>query len=143
MNFDRNTVIGFIILAILFFGMFYYNNREQAAQLREKARQDSLARLRQPIAKDTTANNARVQVDTAGGFQQAPATETITIAETDLLKIGFSNKGGQPKWVELKKFKAPDSSIARLSSTGFDRISYAIVGGPNNTIQSADQYFTG
>ncbi len=31
MNFDRNTVIGFVVLAALFFGYFYYNNKEQAS----------------------------------------------------------------------------------------------------------------
>ena len=31
MKFDRNTVIGFVILAALFFGYFFYTNQEQAA----------------------------------------------------------------------------------------------------------------
>ena len=31
MKFDRNTVIGFVILAALFFGYFFYTNQEQTA----------------------------------------------------------------------------------------------------------------
>ncbi|MGZ5287498.1 MAG: hypothetical protein ACXWB9_09955, partial [Flavisolibacter sp.] len=47
MNFDRNTVIGFIILAVLFFGFFWYNNQEQMKLKQaeaEKARKDSIER---------------------------------------------------------------------------------------------------
>ena len=29
MNLDRNTVIGFIVLALLFVGYFFYNSKEQ------------------------------------------------------------------------------------------------------------------
>ena len=30
MKFDRNTVIGFVVLAGLFFGYFYFTNKQQA-----------------------------------------------------------------------------------------------------------------
>jgi YidC/Oxa1 family membrane protein insertase len=142
MNFDRNTVIGFIMLAVLFFAMFYFNNQEQAAQLREKARLDSQAKANKPVIRDTTANKPFV-LDTGGSPVQAPpVSESLSFLENDLLKIAFTNKGAQPKWVELKKFKAPDSTTARLSSTAFDRISYVIKNG-TSTAESSDQYFTG
>ena len=44
MNFDRNTVIGFVLLALLFFGFFYFTNQEQARVLKNKAIQDSIAK---------------------------------------------------------------------------------------------------
>ena len=31
MNFDRNTIIGFIVLAVLFVGYFFYTTKEQQA----------------------------------------------------------------------------------------------------------------
>ena len=40
MNFDRNTVIGFVVLALLFFGYFYYNNQEAAKYKLENARKE-------------------------------------------------------------------------------------------------------
>ena len=48
MNFDRNTVIGFIALAILFIGYFFYNAREQQAYQVQKAKQDSIANVSKP-----------------------------------------------------------------------------------------------
>jgi len=38
MNFDRNTVFGFIALAVLFLAYFFYNSRGQQQMLAEKAR---------------------------------------------------------------------------------------------------------
>lgn len=56
MKFDRNTVIGFVILAALFFGYFYYTNKEQSAYRKDKlakqqveqARIDSINKANQP-----------------------------------------------------------------------------------------------
>ena len=48
MKFDRNTVIGFVILAALFFGYFFYTNQEQTAYRKEQARLDSIANANKP-----------------------------------------------------------------------------------------------
>ena len=47
MNFDHNTVIGFVVLALLFFGYFYFNNQQQIAYQKQKAHQDSVVRAAQ------------------------------------------------------------------------------------------------
>ncbi len=36
MGMDRNTVIGFVLLALLFFGYFYYTRQGQLALEKEK-----------------------------------------------------------------------------------------------------------
>jgi len=47
MGMDRNTVIGFVLLALLFFGYFYYNSRGQQALEKERQHiQDSINRLK-------------------------------------------------------------------------------------------------
>jgi YidC/Oxa1 family membrane protein insertase len=51
MKFDRNTVIGFVLLALLFFGFFYFNNQEQARMAKNKAIQDSIAKASLPKPK--------------------------------------------------------------------------------------------
>ena len=48
MNFDRNTVIGFVVLAALFFGYFFYTNQEQASYRKEQAKLDSIANASKP-----------------------------------------------------------------------------------------------
>jgi YidC/Oxa1 family membrane protein insertase len=154
MNFDRNTVIGFILLAILFFGFFYYTNKQQAALQKQRATQDSIAHAKDSLAKlnqqkqtpaganDTskTVNNA---IDTNARFGQAlQGPERLDSVENDLIKIVFTNKGGQPKYVELKKFKAPDSNNVRLAGTDFDKLDYSIASGNNKTDSITEFYFT-
>ena len=81
MNFDRNTVIGFVVLALLFFGFFYFNSKEQSATMRQKAIQDSIANAQKPkpigdtAAQKTIAakNDSIANVTSAGQYQKAGA----------------------------------------------------------------------
>lgn len=148
MNFDRNTVLGFVILAALFLGYFYYNSKEQVALKKEQARLDSIANANKP-RPDTLAlkiDSARAdtlgRISKAGDFQTAAlGTEQLTEVNTDLFKVVFTNKGGQPKWVELKHYKNMDSGVVKLAGTDFDRISYSINTGNNNSANTADLFF--
>lgn len=150
MKFDRNTVIGFVVLAALFFGYFYYTNQEQAAYRKEKARVDSIANAAKPQPKlDTLAqriDSARADsIDKfarAGQFQKsATGTEELIYAENELMKVCFTNKGGQPKWVELKNFKNMDSGHVKLAAAATDKISYAINTGDNKSDQTGNLFF--
>ncbi|NTS42016.1 membrane protein insertase YidC [Flavisolibacter sp. BT320] len=156
MNFDRNTVIGFIVLAILFFGYFYYNNKEQGVYLAEKKKQDELKRVQDSTkrAQDSIANYkstpasataapvVRTAADSAGFQLALDGTETTTPVATDLLNVVFTNKGGQIKAVELKKFNNPDSSFVKMAATDFDKITYNISAGPNRPAAIDQIYFT-
>jgi YidC/Oxa1 family membrane protein insertase len=136
MNFDRNTIIGFIALAILFFGYFYFTSKDQKAMQAERARQDSIAAAHQPkvdpnvakrdsIAADSV-HNAGLPVGVTGDSNLVEKKDTL---ENKVLRIVFSNKGAQPKLVELKNFKAPDSNNVKLAATAFDKLGYSIKSG--------------
>lgn len=156
MNFDRNTIIGFVILALLFFGFFYYNNQQQMAARAEKMKQDSVVRAQDSIRKakepqapatalktDSIPDSLAIVADTGVFKQTAGLTEHIDTLENELLRVYFTNKGGQPKKVELKHFKGPDSNLVRLAATDFDKISYTIINPANKkTSDIADQYFS-
>ena len=77
MNFDRNTVIGFIVLAVLFGGYFWWTSKEQSAARVERARQDSIRKATGPkvdsaaLKTETAKNDSIARVKTAGGFQRA------------------------------------------------------------------------
>jgi YidC/Oxa1 family membrane protein insertase len=147
MNFDRNTVVGFLILAALFMGYFYFNSQQQSAMLKERARQDSIAQATQPPltaapATDTLRQDTSDLALPQEGFQQySRGTEELQFIETPLIKVAFTNKGGQPKYVELKNFQAPDSNNVRLASSEFDQISYTIIPAQNTTAEISDLFF--
>ena len=157
MNFDRNTVAGFVILAFLFFGYFYFNNKEQAAykkaQAREQFVKDSIAKANAPkvdsvaLAKKTASFDSTQKLAAAGSFANAAlGADKFVTAENELVRVTFSTRGGQIKKVELKNFKGPKASsksgYVELASTPFDRFSYLINTGTNQTAQTADLNFS-
>lgn len=150
MNFDRNTIIGFIALAVLFLGYFFYTTREQQAYQQAKAKNDSIANVNKPVpnpvvvARDSMAADSLARVSSAGDFGNAiNGEEKLVTVENDLLKISFSNKGGQPRGVELKHFKAPDSNNVKLAATDFDKIIYTVNTGANKAAEINNFYFSG
>ena len=151
MKFDRNTVLGFVILALLFFGYFFFTNKQQSEYKREQARQDSIDKANRPkqdpaLAKlDSIKNESLRKVSDSirsGHFQNAvKGTEQLTEVNTNLFKIAFTNKGGQPKWVQLKKFRSADSSNVKLAASEFDEISYRISTENGQSAETRDFYF--
>ena len=143
---DRNTVIGFVLLAGLLFVYLYIstqNSKELAYQQQKQA--DSIAFVKKvkdsmAVLSDTNAIS-RVAVDSSGVLQTAGKEETVVV-ENEVIKITFSNKGGLPKAVQLKKYNSPrDSLPVVLNSTSFDRITYAVNTGPNQASQVSEMFF--
>jgi len=152
MKFDRNTVLGFTLLALLFFGYFFYNSQEQAKYQKQKDREqfvkDSIANLNKPkvdtvaYRKDSLKKDSLNHINSAGYFQGgALGTAQVFSAENSLIKIYFTSKGGRPQRVELKKFIGPDSGLVKLAGTDFDKLGYMINTGSNNTASTADLFF--
>ena len=150
MGMDRNTVIGFILIGALLIGMFIINSKSRLAYEGEQKRiADSIAAL-QPKRDTTVANaitdtlNAIVtnsQKQLSGGFTQDTTGEKITVVENELLKIAFTNKGGQPKTVELKKYKKLDGSPVLIQQGDFNKFSYRIQTHREGTNASDELYF--
>ena len=155
MKFDRNTVLGFVILAVLFFGYFFYTNKEQAVykkqkeekEARELAIQDSIAKLNKPLQDSLNKiRDSITQKNMVGIFQDtAKGEEQLVTFQNELIKITFTTKGGQPKKVELKNFKGQDSSLLKLAGTDFDKIGYPVntgKGANEGSAQTSDLFFS-
>jgi YidC/Oxa1 family membrane protein insertase len=148
MKLDKNSVIGFVLLALLFFGYFYFTRQGQLElERKRKAEQDSIARLVPP--QDTSANLSRLPASdslpkAANGQLAHPGsgTETLQTVETDLVKITFTNKGAYPKMIELKKYLSLDSQPVKIMGNATDKFSYIIQTGSNATANTSDLYFT-
>ena len=156
MKFDRNTVIGFVVLAGLFFGYFYFTNKQQKDYqkqkneklIKDKHIQDSINLANKPLQDSLgRIKDSVVQKNIAGVFQDTSAkgTEQLVTLENDLIKVTFTTKGGQPKKVELKEFKGQDSNLVKLAGTDFDKITYPIntgVKANEGSAQTSDLFFT-
>ncbi len=148
MGMDRNTVIGFVLIGMLLMGMFYFNSQEnQAYQVQQKRISDSIAKLRpkvDPVAvmKDSLTADKMRKLQSAGGFQGAlNQPEQLTVLENDVMKVTFSNKGAQPKIVELKKYKTFEGKPLILQNSSFNKISYSINSGNQQVAATSDLLF--
>lgn len=146
MGFDRNTVIGFVLIGILMVGMFYFNSKSnEAYQAQQQHIADSIAAL-QPKVDTAAARLDSLKFDAAkkqeaGALFQQAGAEQLTTVENSVLKITFTNKGGQPKEVELKKYALNGEPVV-LQNSEFSKISYAINSGNNEVAQTSDLAFT-
>ena len=148
MGFDRNTVIGFVLLGLLLFAyLFISTKNSQELQKQKQVYEDSIAKVKareeaQVRLQDTSKNKSAV-IDTATGFNKAvTGTERMDTVENDVMRIIFTNKGGQPKEVQLKKFKSFDSAWVKIiDPSANNRISYSINTSSNQSSQIADLYF--
>ena len=146
MNMDRNTVIGFVLLAVLLFLYLFFSTKgshEQEAQ--RKAYADSVARVQSAKAaeqarlKDTTT--VRLP-DSIGGFQRAAyGGEQLVTVENKVMKVAFTTKGGQPKSITLKNYKTYGGGPVVLLNTPFDRLSYTVNTEANTPAQTGDLNF--
>lgn len=143
MGMDKNTLIGFGLIAALLIAMFAINSKSRLAYEAEtKRKNDSVAAVQAKADSNAVKNTATL--DTAGKqpITLAPAAkEELVSMENDVLKITFSNKGAQPEKVELKKFNKYDGKPVLLVDGDFNKFSYAINTG-NSSTQTADMFFT-
>jgi YidC/Oxa1 family membrane protein insertase len=153
MGMDRNTVMGFVLLGVLLFVYLYLNTKSShELEAQKKHIADSIAvvtktreaaataREAEQMHKDSTATT--VPADTTGFNKALKGTEQLLTVENELLKMIFSNKGGQPVEVILKNFKSYDSTPVRLISPGSEsHLNYSINTGPSQSAAIADLYF--
>ncbi|RAJ83243.1 YidC/Oxa1 family membrane protein insertase [Chitinophaga dinghuensis] len=150
---DRNSVIGFLLMGLLLVGYIFYNNKQAQNAAHEKAIQDSIANVNKPktVPVDTVASLAGTQLDSAHQAQisgeygvfaaAAVGTEQTSVLENDVVKITFSNKGGQPASVQLKKFKTHEGQPLMLTNNSFNRLSVEVPASPTKSLPSADLFF--
>lgn len=148
MGMDRNTIIGFVLLGVLLFTyLFTATKSNQQLEKQRMHQADSLAAVKkQQEAIQVKQDSVKIKVatgDSLTGFNKAiGGTEKLLTVENDLLKIVFSNKGGQPREVILKQFKLYDSSLVQLVDSSLaNRLTYPIVTGTNQTAQVSDLFF--
>jgi len=151
MKTDKNSVIGFVLLGILFFLYFWYTDKQQTALVEMKKKQeDSLAIVAASRVKiqdtvtakiDSIKRDSAYRVTAAGNFTTAATgSETLTSIENNLMKVTFTNKGGRVQSVLLKKYLSHDSLPVVLSGTK-DQLSYAVNTGANKASQTGDLFF--
>jgi len=143
MGLDKNQVIGFLLIGILLIGFFVISNRDQKAfQAHQQHIADSIAKLKPVLTQSASPKQAVSLVVSQSAFKVMQGPEQFTTIENDVFKISFSNKGGQPHTLELKKYTTLDKKPVLLLHGGFDKLSYMVNSGNNHTESTSDLMFT-
>ena len=153
MKADKNTIVGFVLLGVLFFVYFWYTNKQQSVlRAAEQRAEDSIARVNaskiipaDPAVayQDSLHNDSLSRISQAGAFTNAGVgTEQQTVMENNLMRVTFSSKGGQIKNVQLKNFKSNDSLPVELAGGKGDAIGYSINTGNNQSAETSNLFFT-
>ncbi|MCC6760498.1 MAG: membrane protein insertase YidC, partial [Chitinophagaceae bacterium] len=147
MGFDRNTVIGFALLAVLFMGYFWYvSSNQQAVTELKKRQEDSIAALKPKVDtaqwKADSVRMAQMRDSvSAGAFAAAGNRDSLVVVENDVIKASFSSKGGWVRAVELKKFAGPNGKPVQMGGTADESFGYAINTLPGQSTESNKLYF--
>lgn len=159
---DKNTILGFVLIALIVIGFYQINKPSEADQARIKHYNDSIALVEQNkaeavknlpnggIVKDLSTKNDSISKgnnsDTFGEFAIASTGEQKFYSiENELIKITISNKGGRVSAVQLKKYSKRDSLNKSLPLILFDandnNMGFTLVTNNNRVLNSSNLYF--
>ena len=108
MNFDKNTITGYVLIACVLFGFMFYNQHQMSEQAQYQHEQDSIQAVK--AAKDAKAAaelkakqeaemTAQQNDSTNALFAARQGKEGSTKIENEYLVVNISNKGGQIDYV--------------------------------------------
>lgn len=149
---DKNTIIGIVLLAILFFVFFWYTNKQQQAyvthqkHIQDSIRIDSLAKItpeqKAAFRSDSLSSDSLQKLNTAGNFSNTVnVPEQLVTVENDLIKAVFTSKGGTVKYVELKNYHSRTGGLVVLGESDKDGIGYTINTGANRAASTKEMNF--
>ncbi len=159
---DRNTIIGFILIILVFIGFTWLNRPSQEKIEAQKRYQDSIAVVQQQaemqaamaqeqtLQADSLANSTlnadslqHVQLSNKYGSFAASANgeEQLITLENELIEIKLSTKGGRIYSARLKEFTAYDSLPVTLFDAEEASFNATLVTANNRIINTSDLYF--
>lgn len=147
---DKNTITGFVLLALLFIGFGWYNQPSEE-QIAEAARQDSIAKARQKeneerekksIAAYKAQQEEALKNDSAALFFSARnGVAKDIVLENEKLQLTFSTKGATPVKAVVKGFKDREGNNDVTLFEGKDQELKFIFEGKEHNILTSDLYF--
>src|ERR1035437_10197615 len=159
---DKNTILGFALIALIFIGYMQLTKPSEKELAANKRYNDSIALVQQNkveqagitskvavvkdslAVKDTTSNVNKL--DAFGDFSaSAQGVEKFYTIENELVKVTLSNKGGRVYSVLLKKYSTRDSLNNSHPLILFDGkendLGFTFVTNNNRVINSSNLYF--
>lgn len=135
---DKNTIVGFLLIALVLIGFSYYSSKQAP-------KQDATAVQTEEIQspQNTQAHSvAQAVVDTTGLFANHLKGESRVITlQNNKVKVFLSTKGGIISKVELKEYKNQQKTNVVLFSDKTASLDFTLRG-KDKLLHTKDYYFT-
>ena len=159
---DKNTILGFVLIALIVLGFSQLNKKSDKEITAEKRYSDSIAFVEQnkvdlagKVTKEAVVNDSLAVNDTTangknlnafGDFSaSAKGVEKFYTLENEMVNITLSNKGGRIYSVQLKKYSKRDSLDKALPLILFNdqesNMGFTLVTNNNRVLNSSNLYF--
>ena len=158
---DKNTTIGFLLIALIIIGFAlinkpseeeisrqrHYNDSialvQQQRMAAEAARQEANAALQAPAqGLDSVSLQAKL-ADAFGAFSPAATgTDTCYVLENEVLRVALSAQGGRIYSAELKNFRTHDSLPLFLFEGKESMMNFTLITSNNRIVNTKDMFFT-
>ena len=149
---DKNTLIGWALIALVFIGFMIYSNhnaQEQAEQMKLKAHADSIAKVEQDSidaikkAQEAAKEEAETTDSTNVMFAARQGKKGETVIENELLKLTISNTGGQLKRAEIldPTYKGREGGNVILFDGEDSKMNF-LLSGKNENVNTSEFNFT-
>lgn len=141
---DKNSVIGFVLIAAIFLGFTVFENKRAAKYAEVKAQQDSIALAQMPFDSssvvsleeysegESVANNVTAPVYKDSCLQAASDVNSVpemVVLENSKIRIQLTTKGAQPYSVKVKDYYNYDSTELYLFRPGQSEYSLRVYAG--------------
>ena len=148
---DKNTVIGFVLIAVVLIGFSWYN-QPSAEQIEAQRKEDSIAAVMKDNAlkkqkADEAARKAQAEAAAKGDstalfFSALNGTNQPVVLKNDKVELTFDTKGGAISKAVIKGFEDKDN---KMDVTLFDektqKMNFMLAGKTENII-TQDLFFT-
>ena len=148
---NKNSILGFILIALVLIGFSWYNSPSQE-QIEAAQRQDSIAAALQEQAKKAAAQEANdrkrqeataAAADTTALFYPAlQGTSQQVTLKNSKLELTLDTKGGVVRKARILGFKDLDGAQNLTLFDGKDQNLNFLFSGKEDNIVTADLYFT-
>lgn len=141
---DKNSVIGFVLIAAIFLGFTVFENKRAAKYAEVKAQQDSIALAQMPFDSSSVvslgessegasvANDVTAPVYKDSCLQAASDVNNVpemVVLENSKIRIQLTTKGAQPYSVKVKDYYNYDSTELYLFRPGQSEYSLRVYAG--------------
>ncbi|MBO4455726.1 MAG: membrane protein insertase YidC [Bacteroidales bacterium] len=117
---DKNSIIGFILIALILFGFTFFESRQASKRAEQQRQLDSIALAQMPVDSLPQAAADEAMIPYTGPVAEEPAAiysdsllqaahtseGQIAVLENELVRLEFTSKGAQPYSAQLKKYSS-------------------------------------